>query len=177
MRIQSPSDTKVSIKGGTGGAWGAEQRLPCSLCCRLIMERQLCPCSPWRSMLKQIFTYRPWRTPCWSRWIPKGGCDPMWSLWWSRLLVRPVALWREESTLEQVCWRDLWPPWGPCRSNLPDCLYPMEGIHAGAAHEELQSMGWTHFVEDCAIVETWEVNEKWGWCLSVFCLNLHIDLE
>ncbi|CAM9906452.1 unnamed protein product [Bubo scandiacus] len=38
---------------------------------------------------------------------PEGGCDPMGSLCWSRLLAGPVDLWREEPTLEQVCWQDL----------------------------------------------------------------------
>ncbi|GAB0201157.1 AN1-type zinc finger protein 5-like [Grus japonensis] len=33
---------------------------------------------------------------------PKGGCDPMGSLRWSRLLAGPAAPWREEPTLEQV---------------------------------------------------------------------------
>ncbi|GAB0181326.1 AN1-type zinc finger protein 5-like [Grus japonensis] len=38
---------------------------------------------------------------------PEGGCDPMGSPCWSKLLTGPVALWREEPTLEQVCWQDL----------------------------------------------------------------------
>ncbi|GAB0179218.1 EH domain-containing protein 4 [Grus japonensis] len=38
---------------------------------------------------------------------PKGRCDPVGSLCWSRLLAGPVAPWREEPTLEQVCWQDL----------------------------------------------------------------------
>ena len=39
--------------------------------------------------------------------VPEGGCDPVESLCWSRLLAGPVALWREEPTLEQVFWQDL----------------------------------------------------------------------
>ncbi|GAB0184875.1 AN1-type zinc finger protein 5-like [Grus japonensis] len=38
---------------------------------------------------------------------PKGGCDPVGSPCWSRLLAGPVASWREELTPEQVCWQDL----------------------------------------------------------------------
>ncbi|GAB0180638.1 AN1-type zinc finger protein 5-like [Grus japonensis] len=38
---------------------------------------------------------------------PKGGCDPVGSPCWSKLLAGPVALWREEPTLEQVYWQDL----------------------------------------------------------------------
>ena len=36
-----------------------------------------------------------------------GGCDPMGSPCWSRLLAGPVDPWREEPTLKQVCWQDL----------------------------------------------------------------------
>ena len=46
---------------------------------------------------------QPMETPHWSRGMPEGGCDPMGSLHWSRLLAGPVDLWREEPTLEQVC--------------------------------------------------------------------------
>jgi len=38
---------------------------------------------------------------------PKGGCDSMESLCWSRLLAGPVDLGREEPTPEQVFWQDL----------------------------------------------------------------------
>ncbi|GAB0179482.1 AN1-type zinc finger protein 5-like [Grus japonensis] len=38
---------------------------------------------------------------------PKGGCDPMGSPCWSKLLAGPVDLWREEPMPEQVCWQDL----------------------------------------------------------------------
>ncbi|GAB0181548.1 hypothetical protein GRJ2_000620100 [Grus japonensis] len=33
---------------------------------------------------------------------PKGGCDPVGSPRWSNLLAGPVALWKEEPTLEQL---------------------------------------------------------------------------
>ncbi|GAB0189092.1 AN1-type zinc finger protein 5-like [Grus japonensis] len=38
---------------------------------------------------------------------PEGGCDPMGSPRCSRLLAGPVDPWREEPTLEQVCWQAL----------------------------------------------------------------------
>ncbi|GAB0208605.1 hypothetical protein GRJ2_003326200 [Grus japonensis] len=53
---------------------------------------------------------------------PKGGCDPMGSLCWSRLLAGPVDPWREEPTLEQ---------------SGPEGLHPVEETHAGAVREEL----------------------------------------
>ncbi|GAB0207876.1 hypothetical protein GRJ2_003253300 [Grus japonensis] len=33
---------------------------------------------------------------------PKGGCDPVGSLCWSKLLAGPVDPWREEPMLEQL---------------------------------------------------------------------------
>ncbi|GAB0180782.1 AN1-type zinc finger protein 5-like [Grus japonensis] len=38
---------------------------------------------------------------------PEGGCDPKGSPRWSKFLAGPVASWREEPALEQVCWQDL----------------------------------------------------------------------
>jgi len=46
-------------------------------------------------------------TPHKSRWMPEGGCDPVGSLHWSRLLPGPVDPWREEPMPEQVYWQDL----------------------------------------------------------------------
>ena len=53
---------------------------------------------------------------------PKGGCEPVGSLRWSRLLAGPVDPWREEPMLEQ---------------SVPEGLHPVEGTHAGAVREEL----------------------------------------
>jgi len=39
--------------------------------------------------------------------MPEGGCDPMRSLRWSRLLPGPVNPWSEKPTQEQVCWQGL----------------------------------------------------------------------
>jgi len=50
--------------------------------------------------------------------MPKGGCDPVGSPRWSRLLAGPVGPWREEPTLEQV---------------LLGGLVTPQGTHAGAA--------------------------------------------
>jgi len=58
-------------------------------------------------MVDQISTCTLWRTPCQSRWMPEGGCDPVGSSCWMRLLAGPVDLWREEPMLEQVCWKGL----------------------------------------------------------------------
>ncbi|GAB0181795.1 EH domain-containing protein 4 [Grus japonensis] len=79
---------------------------------------------------------------------PEGGCDPMGSQHWSKLLTTPLAPWREEPTLEQVCWQDFWPHGGPMlEQSVPEGLHPMGETHAGAVHEELQPMGRTHIGE------------------------------
>jgi len=39
--------------------------------------------------------------------VPEGGCDPMESPYWSRLLAGLMDPWKEEPALEQVCWWDL----------------------------------------------------------------------
>ncbi|GAB0183599.1 AN1-type zinc finger protein 5-like [Grus japonensis] len=38
---------------------------------------------------------------------PRGDCDPVGSPHWGKLLAGPVAPWKEEPTLEQICWQDL----------------------------------------------------------------------
>ena len=39
-----------------------------------------------------------------------------------------MAPWREEPTLEQVCWQDLWPHGGPTlEQSAPEGLHPVEG--------------------------------------------------
>jgi len=58
-------------------------------------------------MGEQIPTLSLGMTPHWSRGMLGGGCDSVGSLRWSRLLAGAVALWREEPTWGQVCWRDL----------------------------------------------------------------------
>ncbi|KAJ7419650.1 protein pxr1-like [Pitangus sulphuratus] len=69
----------------------------------------------------------------------KKGCDPMGSPHCSRLLAGPMALWREEPMLEQVCWQDLWSCGGPTlEQSVPEGQQCVEGTHARAVHEELQ---------------------------------------
>ncbi|KAJ7415305.1 hypothetical protein WISP_78886 [Willisornis vidua] len=70
----SPEDTKVSEVGVGGDTPGTEHDI-CLQPVRQPMVRQLCPCSPWRSMVGQRNTCTLWRTPCQSRWMPKGVHD------------------------------------------------------------------------------------------------------
>jgi len=84
------ADTKVSEEGGGGGAPGTRAEIPLQPV-EQIMTTQAVPCSPWRSTVEQISIYSPGRTPCQSREMPEGGCDPVGSLCWSRLLAGPVS--------------------------------------------------------------------------------------
>jgi len=92
------ADTKVSEAEGAGGAPDVGAEVPLQPM-EQTMVRQGVPL--------QISTCTPWRTPWWSRWMPEGGCDPMGSSCWSRLLEGPAEQWREEPMLEQACWQGL----------------------------------------------------------------------
>ncbi|XP_049681242.1 EH domain-containing protein 4 isoform X1 [Accipiter gentilis] len=95
-------------------------------------------------MVEQVSTCSLGRTPRRSRWVPKGGCDPVGSPCWSRFLAGPADLWREELTLEQVFWQDLRPHRGPApEQSVPEGLQPMKGTHAGEVYGGLSPMGRT----------------------------------
>ncbi|GAB0209637.1 EH domain-containing protein 4 [Grus japonensis] len=99
-------------------------------------------------MVKQAVHLQPMEDPTPEQVeAPEGGCDPMGSLHWSKLLAGPVDPWREELMLEQVCWQDLGPHGGPMLEQfmkncslweglmlekfMKDCLL-WEGLHVGA---------------------------------------------
>ena len=108
---------------------------------------RLCPCSPWNSMVEQTTMCSLWKGPHARAggWMPEGSCDPVGSPRWSRFLPGPVAPWREEPRLEQVCWQGLWPHGGPTLEQpIPEGWHPLGRTHAGAVREELQPMGRTH---------------------------------
>ncbi|GAB0176179.1 epimerase family protein SDR39U1 [Grus japonensis] len=86
----NPADTKISAEGGGGGAPGTRAEIPLQPL-EKTMVRQAVSLQPIELMVEQISSCSPWRTPRWSRWMPKGGCDPVGSLRWSRLLAGPVA--------------------------------------------------------------------------------------
>ena len=96
-----PVSTRVSERGRGGGAPGTGAEIPLQPVVKTMVS-QAVPLQPmeWRSMVEQISTCSPWRIPHQSRWMPKGGCDPMESPCWSRLLAGPVDPWREGSP----CW-------------------------------------------------------------------------
>ena len=72
------------------------------------MVKQASLLQPWRMMMEQRFHLQPMQDPMLEQVeTPEGGCDPMGSPHWSKLLAGPVDPWREEPTPEQVCWQDL----------------------------------------------------------------------
>ncbi|GAB0184492.1 epimerase family protein SDR39U1 [Grus japonensis] len=87
------ADTKVSEEGGGGGAPGARADIPLQ---------------PMEVDGEADIHLQPMENPMPEQVeAPEGACDPVGSLRWSRLLAGPVAPWREDPTLEQVCWQDL----------------------------------------------------------------------
>jgi len=78
VRGNNSADTKVSEEGGGGGLPDAEaETFPLQPMMKT-MVWQAVPCRPWSSKVGQI-TCSLWKTPCWSRWMPDGGCDPVGS--------------------------------------------------------------------------------------------------
>ncbi|GAB0184486.1 EH domain-containing protein 4 [Grus japonensis] len=72
------------------------------------MVRQAVPLQPMEDDGEQRFHLQPMEDLTLEQVeTPEGGCDPVGSPHWSKLLAGPVDLWREEPTLEQVCWQDL----------------------------------------------------------------------
>jgi len=101
--LQTPRSVK---KEGGGGAQDAGAKsLPLQLVMKT-MVRQAVPLQPMEVHGGADLHLQPVEgTPRWSRGMPEGGCDPVGSPHRSRLLPGPADPWREEPTLEQVCWQ------------------------------------------------------------------------
>ncbi|GAB0207086.1 hypothetical protein GRJ2_003174200 [Grus japonensis] len=101
------ADTKVSEEGRGGGAPGIGGEIPLQPM-EKTMVRQAVPLQPLEDDGGADIHLQPMEDPMLEQLkIPEGGCDPMGSPHWSRLLAGPVDPWREEPTPEQVCWQDL----------------------------------------------------------------------
>ncbi|GAB0179480.1 AN1-type zinc finger protein 5-like [Grus japonensis] len=97
----------VSEEGGEVGAPATGAEIPMQLV-EKTMVRQAVPLQPMEVNGGADIHMQPMEDPTPEQVnAPKGGCDPMGSPCWSRLLAGPVALWREEPMPEQVCWQDL----------------------------------------------------------------------
>ncbi|GAB0182452.1 epimerase family protein SDR39U1 [Grus japonensis] len=101
------ADTKVSEEEGGGGASGAGAEIPLQAL-EKTMVRQAVPLQPMEVHggadihLQSVEDPKPEQVEA-----PEGGCGPVGSPCWSKLLAGPVAPWREDPTAEQVCWQDL----------------------------------------------------------------------
>ncbi|GAB0186948.1 EH domain-containing protein 4 [Grus japonensis] len=78
------------------------------------MARQAVPLQPVEVHGEAVIHLQPVEDPTLEQVeAPEGGCDAVGSLQWNKLVAGPVAPWREEPMLEQVCWQDLRPHGGP----------------------------------------------------------------
>jgi len=155
------ADTEVSEEGG-GGDTRAES-LPLQLVMKT-MVRQAVPLQPMEVHGGADIHLQPVEgTPRQSRWMPEGSCDPMERPCWSRLLAGPADPWREEPTLEQVCWQG----WGPrgghtLEQPVPEGQHPVGRTHAGAVCEELQPVGRTQAGEVCGELSRMRETSRWS---------------
>ncbi|GAB0186401.1 hypothetical protein GRJ2_001105400 [Grus japonensis] len=95
------ADTNVSEEGGAGGAPGTGAEIPLQPM-EKTMVRQAVPLQPMEVNDGADIHLQPVEDPTPEPVdAPEGGCGPMGSPCWSRLLAGPVDLWREEPTLEQ----------------------------------------------------------------------------
>ena len=96
MRIcerNNSADTKVSEEGGGGGAPGTGAEIPLQPVGKT-MVRQAVPLQPMEVHSGADIHLQPVEDPMPEQVDePKGGCEPVGSLRWSRLLAGPVALW------------------------------------------------------------------------------------
>jgi len=106
------ADTKVfrglhqSEEGGGRGASGARAEIPLQPV-EKNMVRQAAHLQPMEVHGGEDIHLQPVDDPMPEQIdAPEGGCDPKESLCWSRLLEGPMDPWKEEPTLEQVCWQD-----------------------------------------------------------------------
>ncbi|RMB98764.1 hypothetical protein DUI87_24983 [Hirundo rustica rustica] len=96
--------TQISGEGGEGAAPGIRAEVPLQPMVQP-MARQLSPCRHGGAQDAEIHL-QPMQDPHQSTWMSKGGCDSMGSPHLNMVLAGPVAPWREEPLLEQVCWPD-----------------------------------------------------------------------
>jgi len=100
------SDTKVTEEAGGGGAPGTEAEVPLQPVLKTVV-RQAVPLQPMEVHGGADIHMQPREDPTPQHMdVPEGGCDPVESPHWSRVLAGPVAQWKEEPTLEQICWQD-----------------------------------------------------------------------
>ncbi|GAB0208147.1 EH domain-containing protein 4 [Grus japonensis] len=93
-----------------------------------------------KTMVKQAVHLQPVEDPMLEQVeAPEGGCDPVGSPCWSRLLAGPVDPWRERSPCQsRFAGRTCDPMGDPTlEQSAPEGLHPMGETHAGAVCEGL----------------------------------------
>ncbi|KAF4796590.1 hypothetical protein TURU_083028 [Turdus rufiventris] len=129
--------TPRSIEEEEGGAPSTRADIPLQSMVHT-MVKQLCPCSPWRSMGQQSSAEAEQTLEnCSNAQSSLCLCGNSHR---NRLLAGLVDAWREESTIEQACWKDWWLHWSRGLEVLKDCR-PQKGP-TGTACEELHWRSW-----------------------------------
>jgi len=107
VRETTLPDAQVSEKGGERGVPGTGVEVPLQLM-EMTMARQVVPLQPMEVHGGADIHLQPMDSPTPEQvGGPEGVCDPVESPCWSRLLAGYADPWRDEPTLEQVCWQDL----------------------------------------------------------------------
>lgn len=106
-----------------------EQWLPCSPGWRPWWGKL--SCRPWRSMVEQISTCSPQKTPQQSRWMClKGQC-----VHGEAVLKQAQSGPLERSSCWNTSWKDLWPCGGPIlEQSIPEGLQSLERTQNGEFH-------------------------------------------
>ncbi|TRZ11901.1 hypothetical protein HGM15179_015206 [Zosterops borbonicus] len=128
------ADIKASENGEDAPGTGAEILVQPLIQNRV---RQLCSCSPWRSMVEE-------KSIC-SLWRITGAGGHTRSLWLCEKPVLDHTPGRTCGSTEQACWQEF-------RSHeshmleqyIPEGLHHITGTPTGTVHEELQPLGRSH---------------------------------
>ncbi|GAB0183375.1 hypothetical protein GRJ2_000802800 [Grus japonensis] len=113
------ADTKVCEEGGAGGAPGARAEIPLQQPMGKNLVRQAVPLQPMEVHSGADTHLEPMEDFTLEQVeAPEGGCDPVGSLRWSRLLAGRVAPWREEPRWSRFAGRTCDPMGDPRWSNL-----------------------------------------------------------
>ena len=146
MRIcerNNSADTKVSEEGGGGGAPGTRAEIPLQPLVKT-MVMQVVPLQPMEVHGGADIHLQPMEDPTPEQAdVPEGGCSPVGSPCWSRLLAGPADPWRERSPRwSRFAGRTGGPVGDPRWSSLflKDCT-----LWKGPALEE--------FVKNCSLCE------------------------
>ena len=132
------ADTKVSAEGGGGGAPGAGAEIPLQPL-EKTMVRQAVPLQPMGDGGEQRFHLQPMEDPTPEQVeTPEGGCDPVGSPGWSKLLAGPVDHGERSPRQGRFSGRTCDSVGDPTLEQIaPEGLHPVGDSHVGEVHERL----------------------------------------